>query len=375
MNNFLILMSGGTSPVINSTLVGIIDRVKFAKKKIYSAISGIEGVKKNKFIDLTNLSRKKLREMSLIPGSHFTGTSRISVLNKHEIQKIQKVLKKKDISNIINIGGNGTLKQTIDLSKKIPNINFASCPKTVDNDLGDKDFNKLLFNPGFLSCAEIWKFFLEMINIENIGACSHDKIIISQTFGRDTGFICGTIRYWDRKRKLPIMLLLPEDVQSFSKIYNHSKKIIKKYGRAMIFISEGYKIGNIQPKYDKSRQIMYGSSGNSACQILNNKFMKKGIQTRIFNPSILQRVFRFKKTILNKKDISIARKVGLNAANMLLNNKKSFLIGISSNGKINTIPFSNCLNFSRKMSKVFILKKKFDVSEEYLKYLKKVFKK
>ena len=96
-------MSGGTSPVINSTLVGIIDRVKFAKKKIYSAISGIEGVKKNKFIDLTNLSRKKLREMSLIPGSHFTGTSRISVLNKHEIQKIQKVLKKKDISNIINI--------------------------------------------------------------------------------------------------------------------------------------------------------------------------------------------------------------------------------------------------------------------------------
>ena len=103
--------------------------------------------------------------------------------------------------------------------------------------------------------------------------------------------------------------------------------------------------------------------------------MKKGIQTRIFNPSILQRVFRFKKTILNKKDISIARKVGLNAANMLLNNKKSFLIGISSNGKINTIPFSNCLNFSRKMSKVFILKKKFDVSEEYLKYLKKVFKK
>ena len=88
-------------------------------------------------------------------------------------------------------------------------------------------FQKMLCNPGFASCISIWKFFLEMINLENIGAKSHDKIIISQTFGRETGFICGGIRYWDKARKLPIMLLLPEDKRNFSEILLFAKKQIK----------------------------------------------------------------------------------------------------------------------------------------------------
>ena len=66
----------------------------------------------------------------------------------------------KKISNIINIGGNGTLQQSIDLSSKLPELNFVSCPKTVDNDLGDINFNKMLTNPGFISSIYIWKFFI-----------------------------------------------------------------------------------------------------------------------------------------------------------------------------------------------------------------------
>ena len=81
-----------------------------------------------------------------------------------------------------------------------------------------------------------------MINLENIGAKSHDKIIISQTFGRETGFICGAIRYWDKSRKLPIMLLMPEDKRNFSEILLFAKKQIKKFGRVMIFLSEGYNL-------------------------------------------------------------------------------------------------------------------------------------
>ena len=373
--NFLILMSGGTTPVINATLSGIVQICKKSKVKAYAGVPGIQGVLKNKIIDLTNFSKIKLSKIETTPGSHFIGTTRLKKLNDKEILLLEKNLIKKNIKYIINIGGNGTLKQSIDLSKKLNKFNFASCPKTVDNDLGDKNFKKMLFNPGFISCVEIWKFFLEMLNIENIGAKSHDKIIISQTFGRETGFICGSIRYWDKKRKLPIMLLLPEDNQSFIKIFNHAKKIIKKHGRVMIFISEGYKIGNIKPLYDKSGQIMYGSSGTTNCQLLNNKFNKKGIQSRIFNPTILQRVFKFKSNVLNKKDISISKKLGLISAKMMLNNKKSFLIGISDDNKSKSIPYELCYNLSRKMPNVFINEKKFDVSNQYLNYLTKLFKK
>ena len=214
-----------------------------------------------------------------------------------------------------------------------------------------------------------------MINIENIGACSHDKIIISQTFGRDTGFICGSIRYWDKKRKLPMMLLLPEDKKNFNKILEHAKKILSKSGRLMIFISEGYNLGNIKPKFDKSGQIMYGSSGNTNCQILNNFFMKKKIQSRIFNPTILQRVFKFREKILNKKDIKISQNLGQKAAISLLNKKKSALVTIKKNHEIDLIDYKYCKNFSRKMPSKFLLKDKFDVSQYFINYLDKVFQK
>ena len=374
--NFLILMSGGTTPVINSTLVGIIEKIKkeSPKIKIFSGQPGIDGVLKNKFIDLTKITKSKLKVISKIPGSHIVGTTRLKKLNTSEINILKKNLINKKIDNIINIGGNGTLQQTIDLSNRLRNFSFISCPKTVDNDLGDLNFNKMLCNPGFPSCISVWKFFLEMINLENIGAKSHDKIIISQTFGRETGFICGAVRYWDKKRKLPLMLLLPEDKKNYSQILLYAKKQIKKFGRLMIFLSEGYNLSNIVPKYDKSGQIMYGSSGTSSAQILSNKLNKSGIQSRIFNPTVLQRVFSFKNEVVNKKDNIFAKNVGIYAAKLLLANKKSYLIGLSSEKKIIPISFSDCKKYSRKMPDRFIKFGSFDVSNDYIKYLNKVMK-
>jgi len=374
--NFLIVMSGGTTPVINSTLVGIIEKIKkkSQKIKIFSGQPGIDGVLKNKFIDLTKITKSKLKVISKIPGSHIVGTTRLKKLNTSEINILKKNLINKKINNIINIGGNGTLQQTIDLSNRLRNFSFISCPKTVDNDLGDLDFKKMLYNPGFSSCISVWKFFLEMINLENIGAKSHDKIIISQTFGRETGFICGAIRYWDKKRKLPLMLLLPEDKKNYSQILLYAKKQIKKFGRLMIFLSEGYNLSNIVPKYDKSGQIMYGSSGTSSAQILSNKLNKSGIQSRIFNPTVLQRVFSFKNEVVNKKDNIFAKNVGIYAAKLLLANKKSYLIGLSSEKKIIPISFSDCKKYSRKMPDRFIKPGSFDVSNDYIKYLNKVMK-
>ena len=120
-NNFLILMSGGTTPVINSTLFGIIEKIKkkSSKIKIFSGYPGIDGVLKNNFIDLTKFSKSKLKKISKTPGSHIVGTTRLKKLNNTEINIFKKNLLNKKISNIINIGGNGTLQQTIDFSKRL----------------------------------------------------------------------------------------------------------------------------------------------------------------------------------------------------------------------------------------------------------------
>ena len=130
-----------------------------------------------------------------------------------------------------------------------------------------------------------------MINIENIGASSHDKIIISQTFGRETGFICGSLRYWDKNREVAMMLLLPEDNTDFSKILRTAKKIFKEKGKIDDFLClKVLKLEILNQQKDKSGQIMYGSSGNTNCQLLNNKFIKghsvKNIQPQYFTKGI-----------------------------------------------------------------------------------------
>ena len=170
------------------------------------------------------------------------------------------------------------------------------------------------------------------------------------------------------------MLLLPEDKKNFSEIIKFVKKKIKKNGRLMIFLSEGYNLNDIEPKYDKSGQIMYGSSGTTSAQILSNKLNKIGIQSRIFNPTILQRVFSYKSHVVNKEDSLLAKKVGNYAAKLLFEKKKSLLIGLSEKKLITSISFKNCSKYSRKMPNKFIKKSNFDVSDDYVRYLNKVMK-
>ena len=80
MSNFLILMSGGTTPVINSTLAGIDEVIKKTQRKVYSGLPGIQGVLEDSMIDLTNFSKSKILKMGNTPGSHFVGTTRLKKL-------------------------------------------------------------------------------------------------------------------------------------------------------------------------------------------------------------------------------------------------------------------------------------------------------
>ena len=58
MKNLLVAQSGGPTAAINSTLVGVLTYALTKKDvvdKVYGAINGIEGVLKEKFIDLKGI--------------------------------------------------------------------------------------------------------------------------------------------------------------------------------------------------------------------------------------------------------------------------------------------------------------------------------
>lgn len=368
MKNLLITMSGGTTSVINATLAGLIEAAQKSKKinKIYAGLPGILGFMNEKFIDLTNVSKQELFILKNSPGSASIGTTRIKILDKNEYKKISDIFIKHNIGYFVNIGGNGTIKQTKSIASAINTIQVAAAPKTVDNDLGDKQFSELWHTPGFSSCVNYWRHKMQMLNNENIGAHSHDKVLIAQTFGRETGHIVGSLRYFDPERKTPLILLIPEDQQSSDKVLAKIDNTLQKFDRAIIGICEGYYIDKCDYQYDFSGQKMYGSSKSSAMQQLINLCMQNNIQARGYNPTIDQRQ-NFNYTL--KEDLKISYDIGVKIIENFMNGKSHFFQSYSKNG-LNDIPLDEIKDYTRTLKREWIAHNDFDVSDKYIEYLK-----
>lgn len=376
--NVMIAMSGGTTTVINSTLAGIIEAAKTSPyvDKIFAGVHGLHGIMENQIINLSDLSDEEIKKMRRTPASGVIGTSRIKTLSEEEIQKVGRILKEKNVKYFINIGGSGTIKQSIHLSENFQkmqlNVRMISLPKTVDNDFGDKDFKKMFFNPGFPSCAKYWKHKVEIFNQENIGAKQHDQVIIAQTFGRKTGFLAGSTRLADPKRKLPLIILLPEDQRSISEVIEKIKQVVEKNKRAIVIISEGYDIGNLGEVYDFQNQTRYGSSKNTAAQLLTNICIENGLSARACIPGFDQ---RDEILLSSTKDLDAAYNLGIFCIQNLEKVNYDFLVVIpepkseSENIEFQCLNLLECKDFTRKMHERWIDYGNFDVTDDYVTYL------
>jgi ATP-dependent phosphofructokinase / diphosphate-dependent phosphofructokinase len=370
MKNVLVTMSGGTTQVINATLVGIIEEWNGSfKGKIYAGVPGIQGFLNDSIKELLPMSFDKLHELYCLPGSSYIGTTRIAPLSPVEICHFNNQLKKYDIGYFINIGGNGTLKQTMDIQGKVPLLCCASAAKTIDNDLGDKEFVESYFTPGFPSCAAFWKNKVEMLNRENEGAGSHDQVLIAQTYGRETGFIAGTARLADPEREMPLLILLPEDQRYPTDLILAIRNKIASHGRCIVVMSEGYKTSEFKERKDKSGQTMYGSSESTACQELVNWCMDGGIQARLYNPTIDQRQdvhYRLESDLRN------AHRIGKFIVKAFFHDTKSFFATVHKVLGVHAIPFSFIDDYSRVMLPAWIDYGNYDVTDVYVKYLNDV---
>lgn len=374
MHSLLIAMSGGTTTVINATLAGIIKKAQESHLigKIYAGAPGIIGVLKGNLVDLTNLTEKDLEKLKKTPSSGVIGTTRVKQFDKKELSVFKERIKEYNITYFINIGGNGTIKQTKFLVSSIEGLKAVSLPKTVDNDLGDMELKDMYFTPGFPSVVNYWIHKLYMLNNENLGAFSHDKVLIAQTFGRDTGFIAGAVRIADPYRKLPLLILLPEDQKSIDEVIMAIKTKIDEFGRAIVVMSEGYDVGDVGEIKDCSGQVMFGSSQNLAAQLLVNKCIENGIQARAFIPGVDQ---RSDITFTTKFDIEHSYNLGKYAIEQLEKGHSNFLVAITKEKneiKYKNIEYSSFDNFSRKLEKKFIKENEFDVSDVYIKYLEDI---
>jgi len=374
-DNLVITMSGGTTSVINATLAGIVRTAQQISgiDRILAGYPGIKGVLEESIMELTDLTEADLEKLYYTPASGFVGTTRVRAMSKEDLMRLGDVFAAHNIRYFINIGGDGTIQQSIHISRALSSqVKVAAVPKTVDNDLGDEEFEKVLYTPGFPSCANYWRRKVWIMNQENLGAHSHDKVLIAQTFGRKTGFLAGCARLGDIERQMPLIILLPEDQKPLHQVLDHIESVVEQYGRAIVVLSEGYDVGDLGERYDLRGQVMYGTSHTTAAQLLVNHCADIGIQARAFIPGFDQ---RSDITFVSGLDLKMACGIGRQAVERLHTGETNFLSSISKgaaasgNSEFAAVPFSEIGDYSRTLHSRWIDYSGFDVTDEYVAYV------
>ncbi|MBI5208250.1 MAG: 6-phosphofructokinase [Candidatus Firestonebacteria bacterium] len=282
-----VLTGGGDCPGLNAVIRAIVKRgILEYSMGITGILDGYKGLINNNSIPL------KINDVSgiLSRGGTILGTSNrdnpfrylVETDGKKEIKDVSasvlENIKKLDLSALIVIGGDGSLKIAYELYKK--GVPVVGVPKTIDNDLSCTDVT-FGFDTALITATEA-------IDKLHTTAESHHRVMIVEVMGRNAGWIAlhaGIAGGAD-------VILIPEIPFSIDSICN---KIFErqKYGKkfSIIVIAEGAKEkgGQVVVKKiveDTSEAIRLGGIGN----LIGDKLEKKtGIETRVTILGHLQR--------------------------------------------------------------------------------------
>lgn len=156
--NLLVGQSGGPSPVINSSLFGVVSEARNSNQfeNIYGMVNGIEGFSNASYLNFAEaLPGDELDLLKTTPCSYL-GTCRFMLpedLSDPIYPKLFDLFKKLEIYCVLYIGGNDSMDTVSKLSRYAQKVGsdiiVLGVPKTIDNDLVMTDHT-----PGFGSAAK-----------------------------------------------------------------------------------------------------------------------------------------------------------------------------------------------------------------------------
>ncbi|MCX5757552.1 MAG: 6-phosphofructokinase, partial [Candidatus Hydrogenedentes bacterium] len=196
--NVIVAQSGGPSPVINSSLRGIIETCKLFPETfgtVYAGWHGIEGVLKEELLDLSAQNEEEVALLRYTPAAGSIGTCRYK-LKKNQTEdfaRVIAVMKAHDTGYFLYIGGNDSMdtayKVSVIANESGLDLVAVGVPKTIDNDVGDSEFKLIDHTPGYGSVARYWMGIVQNANEENAGSCPAAPVLVLQAMGRKIGYI------------------------------------------------------------------------------------------------------------------------------------------------------------------------------------------
>lgn len=285
--NLLIAQSGGPSPVINSSLRGVVEAAKcFPDKvgRIYAGWHGIEGVLKEELLDLSAQDEDEIALLRNTPAAGAIGTCRYKIKSsqRKDFDRVVDVLKAHDIGYFLYNGGNDSMDTANKVAKLAQerglDVLGIGVPKTIDNDVGDGEFKIIDHTPGYGSVARYWASIVQNAEEENRGSCPADPVLVMQAMGRKIGFIPAAARLADPKRETPLLIFLAEAKLTMEQMADKINDTLVRRGRAVVVLSEGCDVGDLGFSKDSFGHAQFGASQTTVQQALVNYLNAHGIK-------------------------------------------------------------------------------------------------
>ena len=382
MKNCVIGQSGGPTSVINASVMGLLEKNNELQvfEKVYGGLNGIEGILKEEFINLSQLTKEEIETVKHTPSAGL-GSCRYKLKDHEEdpadYNMLFDIFEKHNIGAFFYAGGNDSQDTVRKLSKYAKehqkDVVFIGIPKTVDNDLDVIDHA-----PGFASAARyiavsVLESYLDSVVYKNNG------IFITETMGRDAGWLAGASSIAEyNNRPCADIILLPEVPFNEEKFLQRVKEVYKEKNQVYIVTSEGVRLSDGSflaaakaHAHDTFGHAQLGGAANALKNIIEDSGLTKRI--KVLELSTLQRsAFHLASPL----DVDEAYTLGANALVMAKNGETG---RVSILKRISNDPYEvmytstaaeNIANHVKYMSKSMISEDGFGITQEGKDYFR-----
>jgi len=299
-----ILTSGGDAPGMNAAIRAITRSALTRDMKVYGIMDGYKGLVEG---DIKELNRGSVSD-TMFRGGTILGSARLPEFKEKEVQlKAIEQLKKFDISALVVIGGDGTYRGALDLTRL--GINCIALPGTIDNDIAGTDFT-IGFDTALNTIVEAVDKLRDTSSshhrcsvVEVMGNHCGDlalyaaiscgaEIVISPETGYDEKEVLERLQYLEmKKRKRHATVILAEKI-------TEPEELAKKISEATDFSGRATVLGHIQRGGSptpsdrvlatklgyKAAELLFEGKGGQCVGIIDNKIVALPIEEALALP-------------------------------------------------------------------------------------------
>lgn len=366
--NILVAHGGGPTPVMNSSLQGVIEGAREAANggRIFAARFGAEGILKDDLIDLTNVPASEVALLAGTPASAIGSCRR--KLTEADHPAVLECVKKHDIQCLLYNGGNDSMDTCHKLSmlaqRSGMELFVMGIPKTIDNDLAVTDHS-----PGYGSAARFAAIAAAEIGADASALPIH--IVVMELMGRNAGWLTAAASLGAAVSRCEMMTLLPEQPLDMDAFLRDAERRYALGHGLLVAVSEGVCGLDGKPIADSGIVDGFGHRvPGGAAQRLSDRIMQQlSIKSRSEKPGLLGRACM---AYVSETDRAEAYGVGRSAVLAALKGQSGSMIAIRATrepayaAELVQVPLAEVANAEKKFPAEWM--EGYDVSEAFAAY-------